>query len=179
MLEASCYKENVADVCWVRHEGAIAVDIDELQSKIDRLESRQAIEDLASLYCHGFDKRDEARFLSIWWEDCVWAIGPPFGDFAGHGGILSALHDVLWPAWDMSQHITSNQVVEFSDPDHAIACCDVDCTGLLAGSPDATFVGATYTDQVERRQGIWKIRRRDVAIHYFNSFKGDTLSKPE
>ena len=131
--------------------GAVAVSIDELQAKIDRLESRQAIEDLASTYCHGFDKRDEARFLSIWWEDCVWAIGPPFG----------------------------NQVVEFTDPDHATACCDVDCTGLLSGSPNATFVGATYTDQVERRGGLWKIRRRDVVIHYFNSFEGDTLSKPE
>ncbi len=159
--------------------GAVAVSIDELQAKIDRIESRQAIEDLASTYCHGFDKRDEARFLSIWWEDCVWAIGPPFGDFAGHAGILSALHDVLWPAWGMSQHITSNQVVEFTDLDHATACCDVDCTGLLSGSPNATFVGATYTDQVERRGGLWKIRRRDVVIHYFNSFEGDTLSKPE
>lgn len=151
----------------------------DLAAAIDRLESRQAIEDLASNYCHGFDKRDEARFLSIWWEDCVWAIGPPFGDFEGHGGILSALHDVLWPAWGMSQHITSNQIVEFSGVDQATACCDVDCTGLLADSVNATFVGATYTDQVERRHGIWKIRRRDVVIHYFNSFEGTTLSKPE
>ena len=158
---------------------SVTLNAENLVSKIDRLESRQAIEDLASNYCHGFDKRDEARFLSIWWEDCVWAIGPPFGDFEGHAGIRSALHDVLWPAWGMSQHITSNQVVDFSGHDHALACCDVDCTGLLAGSTDATFVGATYTDQVERRDGIWKIQRRDVVIHYFNSFEGSTLSKPE
>ena len=119
---------------------SVTLDAENLVAKIDRLESRQAIEDLASNYCHGFDKRDETRFLSIWWEDCVWAIGPPFGDFEGHAGIRSALHDVLWPAWGMSQHITSNQVVDFSDPDHALACCDVDCTGLLAGSTDATFL---------------------------------------
>ena len=159
--------------------GGVTLVGEDLASKIDCLESRQAIEDLASNYCHGFDKRDEARFLSIWWEDCVWAIGPPFGDFEGHVGIRSALHDVLWPAWAMSQHITSNQIVEFSDSDHALACCDVDCTGLLTDSTNATFVGATYTDQVERRNGIWKIRRRDVVIHYFNSFEGHTLSKPE
>ena len=50
---------------------SVTLDAENLVSKIDRLESRQAIEDLASNYCHGFDKRDETRFLSIWWEDCV------------------------------------------------------------------------------------------------------------
>jgi len=151
---------------------------DEFLSRLDRIESRQAIVDLASNYCHGFDKRDEARFLSIWWEDCIWAIGPPFGSFQGHPGILTALHDVLWPAWGMSQHVTSNHIVEFSDDDHAVARCDVDCTGVLADAPSATFVGATYEDYVERRGGTWKIKQRNVTIHYFNSFEGTVLSKP-
>ena len=50
---------------------------DELSARIDRLESRHEIEALVSNYCHGFDKRDFGRFLSIWWRDCVWKIGPP------------------------------------------------------------------------------------------------------
>jgi len=151
----------------------------ELARRLDHIESRQAIADLASNYCHGFDKRDEACFLSIWWPDCVWNIGPPFGSFEGHSGIKSALHDVLWPAWGISQHVTANHVVTFQDPDHAVARCDVDCTGTLTDSPAATFVGATYTDYAERRHGEWKIARRDVQIHYFNSFPGTALSKPE
>ena len=84
---------------------------DEIAAKIDRLESRGLIEDLVSNYCHGFDKRDYARFLSIWWDDCVWKIGPPFGDFSGHDGIHQAIHEVLWPAWEQSQHVTSNLVM--------------------------------------------------------------------
>ena len=152
---------------------------DALQARIDRLESRQAIEDLASNYCHGFDKRDFDRFLSIWWEDCVWNIGPPFGSFKGHKGIREAIHEVLWPAWGQSQHITSNIVVEFEGADRARTLCDVDCTGLLADGPEATFVGATYADRVERRDGVWKIAERNVTIHYFNSFAGTRLSKPE
>ncbi len=152
---------------------------DALLTRIDRLESRVAIETLASNYCHGFDKRDEACFMSIWWEDCIWDIGPPFGCFEGHTGVRQALHEILWPAWAMSQHITSNVVTEFTGDDSAISHCDVDCTGLLNGSPLATFVGASYADHVERREGLWKIHRRDVTMHYFNSFDGTTLSKPE
>ncbi|MDP5055134.1 MAG: nuclear transport factor 2 family protein [Congregibacter sp.] len=154
-------------------------DLQDVVRRLDELESRVAIRDLASDYCHGFDKRNFERFLAIWWEDCVWNIGPPFGSFSGHDGVRQALHDVLWPAWDQTQHITSNNVITFIDADHAQSICDVDCTGLLAGSPEATFVGASYRDRLERRNGQWRIAVRDVEIHYFNTFAGTELSKPE
>lgn len=152
---------------------------DDLARRIDVLESREAIAGLAANYCHGFDKRDADRFLGIWWEDCVWHIGPPFGSFKGHDGIQQALHEVLWPAWAQSQHVTSNLVIEFADADNASSLCDVDCVGLLAGSSEATFVGATYADRLQRRHGVWKIAERTVSIHYFNTFPGTELSKPE
>lgn len=150
----------------------------DLAARIDQLESRQAINDLVSDYCHGFDKRDFSRFLAIWWEDCAWNIGPPFGSFSGHEGVREAVNEVLWPAWGQSQHVTSNLVISFDGADTAHALCDVDCTGTLAESDEATFVGATYTDRMERRGGIWKIAERNVTIHYFNSFAGTQLSKP-
>jgi len=152
---------------------------DALAARLDRLESRHDIEALVSNYCHGFDKRDFDRFLSIWSPDCIWKIGPPFGDFSGHAGIHTAIYDVLWPAWAQSQHVTSNLVIEFGGADDAIGICDVDCMGLLAGSTEATFVGATYRDRFQRRDGAWKIAEREVTIHYFNSFGGTTLSAPE
>lgn len=58
-----------------------------LEARIDRIESRAAMQDLVSDYCHGFDKRDWDRFLAIWWEDCVWEIGPPFGALQGTPGL--------------------------------------------------------------------------------------------
>ncbi len=149
-----------------------------LLERLDRLESRVDIEALASNYCHGFDKRDEALFMSIWSDDCIWNIGPPFGSFEGSAGVHHALIDILWPAWGISQHVTSNLVVNFIDNDHATSRCDVDCTGTLADSSEATFVGATYSDVLERRDGAWKIKQRDVVIHYFNSFSGTNLSAP-
>lgn len=151
---------------------------DDLSLRLDRLESHQAVENLASHYCRGFDSRDEEMFMGIWWQDATWNIGPPFGSFYGHDGIKAALHDTLWPAWAMSQHITSNIVIEFSGRDSAIMKCDVDCTGRLSSGPEATFVGASYEDRVERRDGQWRIATRDVTMHYFNSFPNTTLNAP-
>lgn len=152
--------------------------INELLARVDELESRDAIRNLSFDYCHGFDKRDFERFLSIWWEDCVWDIGPPFGRFEGHAGIREAIHEVLWPVWAESHHLTSNNRIIFADVDRATSVCDVDCIGTLNDTPICQMVGATYEDHLERRGGTWKILERKVTIHYFNPVQGTTLSPP-
>ena len=153
--------------------------LEALQARITELESRSAIRDLASDYCHGFDKRDFDRFLSIWWEDCVWDIGPPFGSFEGHDGIREAIHDVLWPVWQESHHLTTNLKIEFTDAENAHSVCDVDCVGTLTDDPAAQIVGATYRDHLQARDGQWRILKREVTIHYFNPLGGTTLSPPQ
>ena len=150
---------------------------EELLQRIDRLESRLAMRDLVSDYCHGFDKRDWDRFLAIWWEDCIWEIGPPFGDFEGHAGITEAVKEILWPAWDQSTHFTTNLRVDFEDDDHANGMSDVDCIGTTSDG-QAQTVAATYTDRFERRDGVWKIAKRNVKMHHFSPLVGITLEAP-
>lgn len=148
-----------------------------LEDRIDRLESRFAMQDLVSDYCLGFDKRDWERFLGIWWEDCVWEIGPPFGNFEGHDGIRQAVREILWPAWLQSTHFTTNLRVTFEGADHAQGVCDVDCIGTTADH-QAQTVAATYYDRFERRGGLWKIARRKVTMHHFSPLTGIVLSAP-
>jgi uncharacterized protein (TIGR02246 family) len=152
--------------------------IEKLERRIDELESRSALRDLVSDYCHGFDKRDFERFLAIWWNDCVWDIGPPFGTFRGHDGIHQAVKDVLWPFWRETHHLTTNLTVTFRDPDHASGLCDVDCMGADM-EDNLLVVGATYRDDYERRDGVWRIARRKVDIHYFNPLPGAHMRAPE
>lgn len=152
--------------------------IETLGDRIDRIESRFALHDLVSDYCHGFDKHDWDRFLAIWWDDCTWEIGPPFGDFHGHGGIAEAVKEILWPAWKASSHFTTNLVVEFADRDHAHGVCDVDCIGTTTDGVAQT-ISATYTDDFERRDGVWKIKVRKVKMHHFSPLVGITLSPPQ
>lgn len=149
-----------------------------IEDKLAKIEARIAFEELIANYCHGFDKRDYDRFLSIWWEDCTWDIGPPFGSFEGHAGIYEAIYDVLWPAWQQSRHYTTNLVVNFSSPTTATGLCDVDCIGTTADNLSQT-VAATYADDFERRDGIWKIKKRKVTIHHFNPIPGLVLSAPQ
>jgi hypothetical protein len=151
--------------------------VNDLLVRIDRLESRHAMRDLVTDYCRGFDQRNFDRFLSIWWEDCVWNIGPPFGVFEGYAGINRAVKEVLWPVWRESHHLTSNLKVSFEGADEAIGECDVDCMGALTDN-SVQMISATYKDHFVRRNGIWKIKRRDVTIHYFNPIPGAQMTAP-
>jgi hypothetical protein len=151
--------------------------VNDLLVRIDRLESRHAMRDLVTDYCRGFDQRNFDRFLSIWWEDCVWNIGPPFGVFEGHAGINRAVKEVLWPVWRESHHLTSNLQVSFIGADEATGECDVDCMGALTDN-SVQMISATYRDHFVRRNGVWKIKRRDVTIHYFNPIPGAQMTAP-
>ncbi|MGK2925079.1 MAG: nuclear transport factor 2 family protein [Lysobacterales bacterium] len=159
------------------NETANEARIGALIRRIDELESRIALRDLVTDYCLGFDRKDWDRFISIWHEDAVWNIGPPFGAFNGHEGIRKAVFEVLYPAWRETHHLTSNLRLTFKDADHAHGICNVDCMGA---SPDGTvqMISATYADEFERREGTWKIARRDVDLHYFNPIPGAEMSPP-
>ncbi len=151
--------------------------IEALLRRVDELESRSALRDLVSDYCIGFDTHDWDRFIGIWHDDCVWEIGPPFGSFEGHAGIKKAVFEILYPAWRETHHLTSNLRVQFSDADHARGTCDVDCMGALKDN-SVQMISATYTDDFERRNGVWKIARRGVKMHYFNVIPGAQMNAP-
>lgn len=151
--------------------------IGELLARIDRLESRIALRDLVTDYCQAFDGLDFDRFLGIWWPDCVWDIGPPFGRFDGHDGIRRAAQEVLWPVWRETHHLTSNLRLAFDDADNARGVCDVDCMGATRDDV-VQMISATYRDRFQRRGGAWRILRRDVTIHYFNPIPGAQMTPP-
>jgi gamma-hexachlorocyclohexane dehydrochlorinase len=152
-------------------------ELDTLLRRVDELESRSALRDLVSDYCLGFDTHDWDRFIGIWHPDAVWEIGPPFGTFNGHAGIRKAVQEVLYPVWRETHHLTSNLRLTFQDRDHAHGVCNVDCMGATKDDV-VQMISATYTDDFERRNGVWKIARRAVVIHYFNPVPGAQMTSP-
>ncbi len=150
----------------------------DLAKRLDILESRIAIRDIVSNYCLGFDNHDWARFIGVWHEDAIWEIGPPFGTFTGHTEIQSAVDDIFYPFWRETHHLTTNLVIEFTGDDSATGICNVDCMGAAIEEGVVQMVGATYRDDFERRDGQWKIAKRNVTMHYFNPIPNVEMSVP-
>ena len=155
----------------------IQATVEKLVRRIDELESRAAIRDLVTDYCLGFDRHEWDRFISIWHPDAIWEIGPPFGTFTHHAGIRKAVEESLYPVWRETHHLTSNLRLTFSDADHARGLCNVDCMGATKDNV-VQMISATYTDDFSRRDGVWKIAKRAVVIHYFNPIPAAQMTAP-
>ena len=128
---------------------SLSRQIETLSQQVDELTSRSAIRDLVSNYCLGFDSHDWDRFISIWHEDAVWDIGPPFGLFSGHQEIYQAVHDVLYPFWRESHHLSTNLLLTFEGPDIAQGVCNVDCisgvtSGVSSNASPYSFLSAAF-----------------------------------
>ncbi|HKQ94834.1 MAG TPA: nuclear transport factor 2 family protein [Aestuariivirgaceae bacterium] len=130
----------------------------------EEVASRIAISDLVAKYCHGCDDHDLETWLSIWSDDVVYAAPNVLGTFEGTKGIREAA-DVIWSALPVTKHWTTNLLLDFDGPDRAKGRSDVtfDCEDTEGRT---MFGAATYHDIFERRDGSWRIVRREIVVHY-------------
>lgn len=150
--------------------------IEALLARVDELESRAALRDLVSDYCHGFDKRDWKLFASLWHANAVWDAGLSSGPVSGRANIVATAADMSG-MWRQSHHMVSNLKLTFKTRDKASGVCTLDCMGAT-GDDTVQMAGGTYHDDFERRSGVWKIARRRIEMHYFNPIPGAEMSAP-
>lgn len=135
----------------------------ELLSRLDRLESTEALRRLAYAYCQGIDRRDDALFRSVWHGDAEWVLGPDTV-ISGIDAIVQTAVTGIWPAFTETHHWTSNLVIHV-EGERASGTCDVDAT--VRDASGAWFrASARYDDVYERRSGKWGIARRTATMHF-------------
>lgn len=143
-------------------ESATAARSD-LDARLDRIESRFAIEDLIAAYAKGFDHEDPELLHGIWHEDAVLDFGEAFGVHEGIDAIRTAA-DGFWGAITWMHHWQATPLIEI-DGDRATAWVALDCL-VRHGEEGPIRVGGYYEDVFERRDGVWKFAKRmcDIQI---------------
>lgn len=141
-------------------DAATATD---LETRLDQLEGRFAIEDLIAKYAKGFDREDRDLLHSIWWDDCVLDFGETFGTHEGIDAIRAAA-DQFWANITWMHHWQATPLIEI-DGDRATAYVGLDCL-VRSAEEGPVRVGGYYEDVFERRDGVWKFARRlcDIQI---------------
>lgn len=132
------------------------------EQRLDRLEGLHEIGRLVAEYSHGADKRDLARFLSVWHEDAVWDVG--VARFTGVEEIAAAIRR-QWEAQPAMTHWTANLAIELPlGSERAEVEVDANTLTRLAGGAWLQTSG-TYRDVVERRAGRWAFASRSAVVH--------------
>jgi ketosteroid isomerase-like protein len=123
----------------------------DLAARIDRLESLDAIRQLASKYALAIDVRDLDAVVSLYVADIK--VGPQ----AQGRDALKAVFDRVLRGFTTTSHQVQNHVIDFEDADHAQGLVTCRCEHEVATphGPKWVVVQNLYHDRYERVEGRW------------------------
>ncbi|WP_432842622.1 nuclear transport factor 2 family protein [Dactylosporangium sp. CA-092794] len=136
------------------------------EQRLDRLESIEAIRQLAARYALALDGRDVATMAGLFVEDV---------EVGRHGAgreALRAFFDRILRPYRLTFHLIGNHVIDFTGPDTA--------TGIVYCRPEHEVgdlwivMPMAYFDRYERRDGRWLFRSRAPKAFY----AADVLERP-
>jgi len=138
----------------------------ELERRIDRLESRFAIEELVTAYCEACDEHDIPRLGALFTEDAVY--GSPGGVLrsVGRSEIVS-MFVRTFKARGPGFHWTHDLVIRFDDdrPNHATGTVASHAETSVNGVP--SLAAMKYDDEYRRTDGRWQFASRSIRSLYY------------
>lgn len=153
----------------------------------ERFHEVQEIRELCYRYARGSDRLDASSFASAFWDD---------GSFNEHSSEKSItqfageLVGIMGKYFALTHHLNGNILIDFTDDDHASVETYFRAYHLTKPemtAEEASFiigerrlaelghkdgnvyditVGGRYLDDVERREGVWRIKYRRLIFDY-------------
>jgi hypothetical protein len=135
----------------------------DLAPDIRWIADRIAIADVMARYTRGIDRCDIAMLRSVWWP----AATADYGDGVVDALIWSETTVAALAALTRTQHFIGNLLVDI-DGDTATAECYCRAYHEAAGAngPTEFEVAGRYLDQLERRDGEWRIVHRRYVMDW-------------
>jgi hypothetical protein len=136
----------------------------EIETRLERLEARDALLDLVSGYAHGFDNQDRELLRSIWLEDAVLELGL-FGSYRGVEEIMEAAEQ-FWAGAPHMHHWMANPIVEIDlEAGTATGSTALDCLSTFTET-GTSQIGGRYRDKFVREDGRWLIGERILDVQF-------------
>ena len=143
--------------------------MDELQRIVIEHECRK----LMSLYCHHIDHQDAEGFAGLYAEDAYYKPAAAPAPILGRPAILDWIK--AYPGHRLGRHLTTNEIVEVVDAEHATGSCyavvfrDPDPQpGVLSDRVTPRSV-CEYRDEFRRTADGWRFSRREYRIDFLQA----------
>lgn len=143
--------------------------MDDLASRLRRLEDRADISEVVIRYCLTVDRKDWTAFGQCFTDTVLTGYqgGKPTGS-TSRAELVGVISEAL-DGFDLTQHLSTNHVITFDadDPDRAVCTSAMYAQHQLVGSPNGEdyLLRAIYTNHLRRTdrgwriEGIWTERR--------------------
>ena len=139
--------------------------IEKLEARVDRLETRTAIEELATNYAVACDEHDISKLQNLFTEDAVFKSPSSFLHSTGREAITTMFIEVL-KTRGPGYHWTHDLIVEFDDdPDTARGTVYSHAETTPAGV--VSIAAMKYKDKYRRESGVWYFSERELHFFYY------------
>ena len=153
--------------------------IEELASRVDRLESRAAIRELVTKYAIACDEHDIPTLQNLFTRDAVFKSPSSFLESSGREAIASMFIEVL-KTRGPGYHWTHDLILDFGDDENS-------ATGVVYSHAETTPNGVVsiaamkYKDRYRRESGVWYFSEREIHFFYYVPMEQymDTLNREE
>ncbi|WP_292933796.1 nuclear transport factor 2 family protein [Novosphingobium sp. PASSN1] len=146
-------------------------------ASLDDLLAKDAITDVLARYSRTLDWLDEAGQASCYWPDAPIDYGFFKGSAADFVPVVMAIERRSARRW----HLSDPPAIRLTGAAHA----EVETYGLTAGarltetgSYAGTMYGGRYLDAFEKREGEWRISRRDYVLDWSHPIPDQPVFDP-
>ena len=132
--------------------------MNDLEARIDRLESLDAIRQLPAKYALTLDMRDIDMMVTLFTEDV--RVGK---DASGRKALRTYMDGTLRSPFTGTSHHIGGHIIEFDDPDHAhgiVYSKNEHETPVEGGDDQWVIMQMMYADDYVRQEGQWFFERR-------------------
>jgi hypothetical protein len=131
----------------------------DIETRLELLETRNALLDLISGYAQGFDNHDRELLRAVFHRDAVLDLGEIWGRYEGIDDILAAA-EAFWAGAPHMHHWMANPLIEIDlGAGTASASTALDCLSTFVETGTA-HIGGRYSDRYRRVDGRWWIAER-------------------
>lgn len=156
----------------------LAESAPDLQTRLDRIESRDAVRKLKAAYMQGLDDRCRGEVAGLFWPDAIWEALPdraPEGAApAGAGSqiigreAIAASFEAAADAMSFTAHFLTNEDIVV-DGDTAVGRWKLLQACTATGGP-AFWQAGVYSDTFTRRDGVWRFAHLRLALDFRTPF---------
>ena len=138
----------------------------DLETRIDRLESRAAIAELCTEYCILCDARDMPRFADLFTSDIVFESSDGGMNSSGIDDVIDMFNRTL-AVRGPGFHWTHDRLLTFDDTDSDRATGVVLAHAETSPNGRPSLAALRYDDDYRREGGIWRFAKRSLTFFYY------------
>ncbi|CUU54656.1 SnoaL-like domain-containing protein [Parafrankia irregularis] len=157
--------------------GDLAATLADALTRLDRLESQDAIRKVKADYMQWCDDKRGRDLADLWWPDGIWeGVGPlAEGRWVGHEAI-AAMFEASPKRLSFTVHYLTNESITV-DGDHAVGRWKI--LEPATFGPDVAFwQGGRYENDFERRGGVWKMTHLRLWLDFRSTYETSWAAGP-